>query len=281
MTFTALQIADACIQAGELDAALTALADHLATQPADDDARRTRIALLQRLGATHRADALADIDRLATLTADDHAARAVLLEAAGDAAGAAAAISTALRLRPGDPVLTERRVDLLLAVGRSADAIALLDSTLMNRMPGGWRWRLRRGDAYHAHGDPQAAVADYAAALTELSAMPDAPALIVNYRAQAHIKRATVLRTLRQWAAADADLAAAERLLPTDPVLPFLRGLVAYALGGGSHDALRRALPVCRDALDRAGSTLRREMKRALMDDPLYRPLAAALEMNQ
>lgn len=276
-----LELAEALLLGGEIDAALTVLDEYLTAYPAADDARRLRIAIWQRMGDDHRADALAEIERLAAPTADDHVQAAILLEAGGDLAGAIAAIRRAERLRPFAAALLERRVRLLLRAGRATEALNLLNMLILARMPNGWRWLRWRGQAHQQRGERTRAISDFSDAIAGLAATADDSALIVNARAQTHVQRAAVYRAQRDWAAAAADLHAAAALLPPDATIAFTLALIGYAANStrpdALPDALTNALAVCQPIYAAVPVAIRAELDDLLREDPAYAPLADAL----
>ncbi|MGQ9909892.1 MAG: tetratricopeptide repeat protein [Candidatus Flexifilum sp.] len=274
-----LELIDTLIGAGELNEALALLDTYLTDHPDDDDARRTRIALLRRQPPGGPDDPLAaaldDLARLTALTPADWVEKAIILEARGDLPGAAAAIGSALSLRPFAPDLVERRVDLLLRLGRLAEALNLLDGMILARQPGAWRWRLWRGEIRLRQRQPQDAIAEFTGALEALSARPDQPALIVNYRGQLHLKRAQAYAAAGQYALAQADYAAAADLIPGDATIAFARGMMLWAQG---DTAAGQAL--CAQALADAGSAQRERLRAMLAEEPRWRDLAAALHLD-
>lgn len=279
MTHSLLDLADAYIRAGELTEALAALTQHLDAVPDDDTARRTRIAVRARLRDPESITlALADLDALTAQTIDDHVQRAILLEGAGDLAGAEAAVQRGLALQPDDRALIERRLRLLHALHQPETALTLVEAAL-SRDPR-WIWYRWQGDLLVTLRRYKDAGAAYSRGLDDLARLEregGSSALLINQRAQLLLARADARRLERQFQAADDDYAVAERLIPDDPMIPFMRGLMLFAAHGSSQTAFRKALPICRDALDRANPALSEQMRNALLDDPLYRPLAQAL----
>lgn len=272
----ALELIDTLMIAGQLDEALTELDAHLRDHPDDDEARRMRIALLRRLPADGLPDPLAaaldDLARLKAPAAADWVEKAIILEARGDLPGAAAALSSALNLRPFAPELVERRVALLARLNRLADALNLLDGMILARRPGAWRWRMWRGDLLLRQRQPERAIAEFTQAIDELSAQDEQPALIVNLRAQIHLKRARAYADAGQLGPAHDDYAAAEALIPGDPTIAFARGLMLSALNGQAAGQ-----PVCAAALAGASPALRDQMRAMLAEDRRWADLAAAL----
>jgi tetratricopeptide (TPR) repeat protein len=272
MPYSPLELADAFIRAGELEDALDALDQHLADPSAAhrDETLRLRAAVLARFPdqPERLRAALADYAALGAPTADDEDRRAALYEQLGDARAAADALGRARALAPDDSRLVEREITLLVDHGWLDEAAALAET-----LPQTWRWLAWRGDiAINRQRDGEA-VRHYTAALVDFGARVDqASRLAANLKAQLLIKRARAYRHLKRCAEAEADYLAAEAIIPNDPTLMFNRGLLTYDCQG-----LRRALPLCRDALDLAPPALRDWMRQKLRDDPRYRELAGAL----
>jgi tetratricopeptide (TPR) repeat protein len=259
-----LELAEAFLHAGELIDALAALDQHLAQQPHDAETRRLRASVLTRLPGRAR-DALADLDVLGTLTPDDHLWRAQILETLGDASAAFAAVQQAWVLRPD-----LRSAELLLRqLHRRGDAAAALD--LLADLPKTWKWLGWAGEFHLLQSSHALAAQHFCLALEQLAHL-EASAILETQRANLLLKRAEAYRRLKRYAEADADYHAAEQIIPNDPLIPFNRGLLVFEQGN-----LRRALPLCRDALDHAPDTLRDYMRNILFDEPRYHMLAQAL----
>lgn len=269
MPYSPLQLAEAFIRTGELADALDALSAHLAVQPNDADARRLRAAVLLRQGdpASLQA-ALADLAALPDLTADDLIQQSVVYERSGQIGAALDAARQALALRPSDERLAERLVWLLTAYG---DPLSALE--VVRAQPRTWRWLEREGDLLARLGDWAAAAARYELALAQLeTAFPVSSAFVDGLRAAALLKQAEAFRRLDDAGNAANCLDAAETLTPTEPLIPFLRGLL-LAQAGNTADALA----LCAPAYALASAALRAEMRRALTDDPRLAPLADQL----
>lgn len=287
--YDALTLANAFIDAGEIEDALAALTPHLEDHPEDDAARRLRAAVFARLpglaGKAHD-----DYRALRTLTRDDRIADAMLSIGQGDITGGTRILGVLLEQQPEDDSLLERLVHVLIAhpahASPDASVVRLLDARLAQN-PHHWRWWGWRGDLATAIGEDDGAITAYGYGLRALekilAPIEGAPnPILVNQKAQFHLKRADASYRRAQYGEADADLVDAERLLPTDGMIPFKRALIAYQASrvAGADDwqnALRRALPPCRDALDHASPAIRALMRDALRADPIYRPLVEAL----
>lgn len=169
MAYSPLQMAEAFIRAGELMDALEALDRHLSAQAGDDNARRLRAAVLQRLpGEGRQRAALDDLDHLTQPTAEDWVQRSIISQALDDWEAANAAMEQARRLKPDDERMTERYLLTLEKSHREAAAGALLDS-----LPRTWRWLQLAGDLAGRSGDKKAALACYNAALEHLDQVQD------------------------------------------------------------------------------------------------------------
>lgn len=268
--YTALELAQAFIETGEITDALDALNTHLTEQPADLAARRLRAELLTR--ASDPADlrrALSDFDQLPALTPDDIIRQSAIHERLNDPATALATVTDGLRDYPGADRLTERYLVLLQAQGDLTTALAVLDD-----LPQTWRWSQWRGDLTGQVPDHVAAVAHYSTALTDLAQHLDTmhPDYAQTIEARLRLARAESYRQLDQRTQADADYARAEALVPDDPAIPFNRGLLA-ALDGRLDEAVRR----CRNALEQAASLVAEGMRAELQADPRYAELVKRL----
>lgn len=267
--YSPLQLAEAFIHTGELADALAALDAHLAAEPHDAGARRLRAAALLRQGDRASLDrALADLAALPAPGADDFAQQAVIGVRLGSAAAVLEAARQALALRPADERLAERLVDLLAACGCPAEAL-----DVVRAQPRAWRWLEREGDLLAQTGSWALAAARYGRALAQLEAVSAAgDPVIASLRAAILLKRAEVLRRQGELDSAAACLDSAAELAPTEPFIPFLRGLL-LALAGDHPGALALCGPACAAA----SAPLRAEMQRALAGDARLAPLAQQL----
>ncbi|RMF82189.1 MAG: hypothetical protein D6737_02770 [Chloroflexi bacterium] len=269
MRYTPLQLAEAFITTGELDDALTAINEHLDETPDDDDARRMRVGILLRLAdATHWQMALADIACLTTLTPDDYVLWMRILDAQGDD-GALEVARQMYVAHPNDERAAEIFVERLVAAAAYSEA-----ETVLNAMPEDWRWLQRRGDLAALQDRHDDAVTYYSRALVllETAFAQTTVGFAANFKANLLIKRAHANRHLGQLDEAEADYAAAEKLLPGDVMIAFNRGLLAALRGDLPH-----ATELCRDAFNRANDTLRAMMRDELDDDARFETLANAL----
>jgi len=191
MPYSPMQMAEAFINAGEISDALDVLNTHLDANPEDQAARRLRAAVRLRLDdpAEYRA-ALADMDALSALDADDLVQRSIILQRLGDWAGANVAMEQARTLKPDDDRITERYLTTLEMSGQRDVARALV-----NKLPQTWRWQQIAGDLARNAGDLKAAVNHYTAALQGLEQKMDTThdAFGANLKAVLILKRDAVL----------------------------------------------------------------------------------------
>lgn len=261
MPYTPVQIANAFIQTGELADALDTLTQHLDAQPMDDAARRLRMGVLLRLrDEIHLRTALADFDLLSEVTADDQVQRSVILERLGDLDGAALAMEQARALKSTDDRLTERLLHLLAAQGKIVEA---LDQVRGQERT--WRWLQWEGDLLVLVGDDQTATARYGLALAQLDARFDVEAepYLAPIKARILLARGHAYRRLEQIEQAEAHYLEAARLIPSDPTIPFYRGLLAAQRGD-----LEMAISLCRAGLASASASLQENMLTMLRDYP-------------
>jgi tetratricopeptide (TPR) repeat protein len=250
-----------------LSDALDALNAHLETQPDDEAARRLRAAVRLRTGAFMAA--LADMETLASHTADDHVQRSVIFERLGDLDLAVEAMQQAQTVKSGDERLAERLVGLLLQLRRYQEAQALID-----QMPKTWRWQQWAGDTAAQSGEDTRAVTHYGEALAMLSQHFDlnADRHAAAIQARLLLARADAYSQLEQYDAAEADYLAAAKIIPDDPMIPFKRGLLAAGRGD-----LETAVSLCREAMSTANDVLRAGMEGELKA-PRYHELAERLQ---
>ena len=267
--YSAMELASAFIQAGELDDALDVLSNHLKTEPGDQEAHRLYAEVLARI-PERRQDAITALLTLYQLRAEDYLRCSALYESLGDTGRAEAIIEKALAVYPDHERLLERRIGLLQASGNLAEARAIAD-----RLPRSWRWLQWSGDLAAQAGDTGAALSHYNAAIDGLSAVlaVDAGDWGGPIKARLLLARAAVQRQREAYDESDADLAAAGILLPDDPTIGFNRGLIACLRG--DHGA---ALDLCRQGLASAPPYIAEAMHRELQADPRYAKLATDLD---
>src|SRR5215203_4153014 len=111
MAYSAIELANAFVQAGELQDALDALNPHLAANPTDDDALRLRAAVLIRLRThEHLRAALVDLESLSSPTVNEFVQKANLYQMLNDLDGATQAILAARALAPDQEHLVQHQV---------------------------------------------------------------------------------------------------------------------------------------------------------------------------
>ncbi|GAB4513644.1 MAG: hypothetical protein OHK0046_14620 [Anaerolineae bacterium] len=289
MAYTALQLAEAFLKAGELHDALDALNQHLSTQPDDHDVLRLRANVLARLPEQAQA-ALDDLARMPHLTAEDWMLRAQLLERLDDIAGAVAALRAGVTAQPDDERLAERLVYTLHKYGEIPSARQFVAEQLAQQ-PESWRWLQWAGDLAVEAGEDAAAAIHYTTALTVLEARypidtthparvmqesvhSEAASLtVLGAYARLRLARAALFMRLGDDAGAEADYAVAMRLIPGDPTIAFNRGLLAARRGD-----LAQAVGLCQQGWDGATESVRAVL-RADLDAPRYADVRARLTL--
>lgn len=269
MPYTPMQLAEAFIQTGELTDALDALNQQLEAYPGDDAARRLRIGVLLRLDDDdHLHKALADFDQLANLSANDEVQRSVILERLHNLQGALDAMTRALVINPADARLIERNLHLLIVQGNTDAALELIRTQERT-----WRWLQWEGDLLVMSGDDIMATARYGLALAQMNERYTADdRFITPIRARLLLTRGDAYRRLGDVSQAEKHYIAAGKLIPTDPMISFNRGLLAIQRG-----SLPDALKFCRKGLEQASTALRTEMEIVLRGDEHYAELARQL----
>jgi predicted Zn-dependent protease len=270
MAYSAVELANAFIQAGELQDALDALNPHLAANPTDDQALRLRAAVLIRLRSDeHLRAALTDLNALASPTVNDLVQKANVCQMLGDLESAKQAILAARILAPDQENLVQHHVYMLMAFHQYEEGRALIDS-----MPQTWVWLQMSGDLASEYEGEERAIADYSRALTLLEVAFDTSAekFAQGIKANMLANRATMYATLERYTEAAADYDAARALVPDDMMMTFLRGLVAADMGD-----LTEALSLCGEALTDANDTFRASMENILRSNPRFMALAALL----
>lgn len=266
MAYSALELVEAFIKAGELSDALDVLNDWIAQTPTEAAARRLRAAVLLRTGDL--AAALQDLAALETPTAADYASRSVILERSGDLRGALAAVEMARGLDPESERLAERQVGLLLALGEIQAA-----RQIAAQQPHTWRWLQWLGDLAAQAEDHSEAASHYSSALQQLESHFDIASggHAAALKARLLLVRAESLQQLQRFAEAEADYAEAQAHIPNDPIIPFKRGLLAAERGDHAAGVL-----LCREALAKAKPAYRDSL-REMVSAPQFKALAAAL----
>jgi tetratricopeptide (TPR) repeat protein len=267
LTYSPLELAAAFIQTGELDDALAALNQHLEDHPEDDRVRRWRINVLRQLD--HAPSALEDFPHLSEHTPDDMLNHSVLLEQAGEVEAAIEVMTAACAHWPENERLAERSVQLLMMAGRYDTAL-----DVVRQQPRNWRWLGWEGDLLAQMGDDMTATARYGLALAQLGEQRDS--WLGPIRARLLLARAHAYRRLEFYEQADEAYLEAKVIVPDDPMIPFLRGLLRFL-----QDDLETALILCRPAYAAASEVLRRQMQQELRSDSRYVELLAAVEGNR
>ncbi|MEQ8676231.1 MAG: tetratricopeptide repeat protein [Aggregatilineales bacterium] len=265
MPYSALQLAEAYLQAGELDEAIEALNQHIAATP-DDPSRRLRASILSRQPQTDALQqALGDLDALATSTPQDAILRSTIHQKLGDDVGALEVVLTAHDRFPEDDRLTERCLYLLRMQGKIKEARALVATLQKN-----WRWSQWAGDLARDDHALEDAVTHYSAAIDMLDtlyaldartpagilkndAMDEAIALtIMAVYARLRAVRGDIYEQSGDETKADEDFAIAQSILPDDPLIVLSRALLAAKQG-----AMDTAKDRCAEALTMASDSLR------------------------
>ncbi|MCA9909253.1 MAG: hypothetical protein KC519_11435 [Anaerolineae bacterium] len=271
-TYTPLQKAQAFIDAGELNEALNTLNEAIATEMSDE-AFRLRAAICRRLNSEeHLRAAALDLERLSDPTSADYVEQSIIFEQLGDFAAAIRAMMVATDLAGGPTErnrLTEQHVRLLLTRGDTHSALELA-----RKQPKTWRWMQWMGDIATRAGDYPLAARSYSESLTMLVDTTSADDRFVDgFRARLLLARADAQRRSGQLEFADADYVSAALLTPTDQMIPFNRGLIAWERG--DRDV---ALQLCRSAVERASEPMQDYMRRALLEQPEYEPILKAID---
>jgi len=273
MSYTPLQLAEAFIQAGELNDAVDALTQHLDANPDDDAARRLRAQVLARMpDATHLRLADSDLSKLSNPTTDDAIWRSIVLQRLGDNDGAAALLADLHANDPENERIAERYFDTLLGQGRYAEA-----QTVRDKMPDSWDWLQRSAILAEFQEQQEQAVHYLTQALADLETQFDlaSDAFAQSIKGSFLNQRAHDYLELQLFREAEADFAAAEVLLPDDPSPTFWHGIIAAERGD-----IEQGLALCRAAFANASDGWRAQMVaslRVIRDDERYRALADAI----
>jgi tetratricopeptide (TPR) repeat protein len=270
--YTPLQRAQAFIEAGDLNEALSALDEALAAQP-DDEALRLRAAVNRRLqGEAHLRAAALDLEKLSAPTSADYVEQSIIFEQLGDFPAAIRAMMVASDLAGGPSErnrLTEQHVRLLLTRGDTTSALELA-----RRQPKTWRWMQWMGDIAVQAGDFASGARYYSESLTMLADTTKADDRFTDgFRARLLLARADAHRRSGQLEFADADYVSAALLTPTDPMIPFNRGLVAWLRGDEEV-----GFDLCQSAMERASEPMQDYMRRALLE-PEFESMTRLLDI--
>ncbi len=171
MRYSPIQIAEACLQAGELSQAIEVLDSHLHEHPSDDEARRLRANVrLRQPEAESVQAALDDLAALSHHTPEDWLACSVAAERLGDLHAALRYSEQARTLVPGDDRFAERLITLHMRAGQLEAARSLLGT-----LPRRWSWLRWAGDVEAQAGDIAGAIRLYGAALQDFEQQHPAP----------------------------------------------------------------------------------------------------------
>ncbi len=272
MTYTPFQRAQAFVEAGDLDEALTALHEAVATD-ANDDVYRLRAAVQRRLRSEEylRAAAL-DLEKLGNPTSTDYVEQSIIFEQLGDFSAAIRAMMVATDLAGGPSErnrLVEQHVRLLLTRGDTEKALELAQ-----KQPKTWRWMQWMGDIAAQSDDSVAAARYYSAAISLLTSATERDDRFADaFRARLLLARADAHRKSGQFEFADADYVTAEQLTPGDPMIPFYRGIIAWQRGDRDE-----AVGLVRNAMDHANDMVQDTMRRVLVDGESFSGLLDSMD---
>lgn len=270
MQYTPMQLAEAFIQAGELNDALEALDVHLEENPRDDTGLRLRADVHIRLrDEAHFRAALADLTSLHKPTAEDEIKKALMQQHLHDFTGAEQTLAEAWAEYPADESIAEHYFYILVHQRKFIEARAMIDA-----MPRTWRWLSLSGDLASEYEGEAQAIDDYSRALAHLEKNFNLDVDQFAWPIQANIlaNRARMYATLERYDEAAEDFLAAQECVPDDPMLPFMRGLVAADQGD-----LTEAVAICGEAMTQANDWLRASMESILRANPRYAGLAMLL----
>jgi tetratricopeptide (TPR) repeat protein len=224
-------------------------------------------------GEDNQRAALSDWAQITDPTRDDRFSHALLLERLGEGDAAITIMAALVAEQPGDERVAERLFYALLAARRFEDARALLKT-----MPETWGWLQKAGDLATEDGNSAQAPAYYTQALTLLAEAFDLTRDDFAKPIQAGLlaARAQAYATIKQFAEAEADYAAAGAIMPDDHTLPFWRSFALLELGRQDE-----ALAACRAALALASGhhqdSLRSQIALLAGSNPTFAPLTALL----
>lgn len=274
MPYTPLQLAEAFIQTGELQDALDALNQHLDVNPADDNARRMRAQVLMRKRRLEDLlAALSDLKQLGTPSMQDRLTVAILMEQIGDFQAAVDTLAQLYAEHPQDEPIAERYFWMLLARGQYEQAAQILAT-----MPRTSDWLTKAGDLATENGHEDEAPQYYTEAIKQLGVEFDLS--IDNFARPIHanllMSRAQAYATLGKFHEASEDYAAAQAVMPDDPLIGFWHSFVQLELG---H--IQEAVVTCRLALETPNENLKSRMidyLKSRADNPQFAPLVGLLD---
>jgi len=159
--------------------------------------------------------------------------------ALGGLSGAANSFDQALKLEPEFPEALLGQARLALAARKMDKASQLVDHVLAMAPKNTDAWLLR-GDLYDLQGNNERAAAAYGEAV---QIRPD--------NISAHIRRASVLTSLNNFDAAQAEINAARKVARGDPIVDYGQALLLFRTGksGPALEAIQRVLRVAPDHL--------------------------------
>jgi hypothetical protein len=199
MSYSRLELANAHLEAGDLDDALAALDAELTENPDNDDALRLRAGILIRAATDDGyRRALEDLNHLREPTVEDIVQKAYSLNELYEIDAALEQIETAVRL--GGQRYVGDQISILMSAFRFAEARALVDT-----MPRTWRWLEFSGDLAVRHEGPARAIQDYTLALEAIDALPADPLtapILASSRARLLCGRARMFCQQEDWSRA-------------------------------------------------------------------------------
>ena len=266
MSYTPMQLAEVFIKTGELTDALDALNQQLIDEPTDNNARRLRASVLQRLANPDQLQAaLDDLRQLSDASADDYVQQSIIYERMEQADEAIQAMQEAHRLSPDAERILERLVDLLTHAKQHKEVLDLLVDA-----PQTWRWLMRQADIHSLNNNPSEALVALNLAQAHLETMfPDLLSPVSrNTMAQIHVARGQVQMNLDNLKESETDYKDALYHIPDDATILFNLGLI-YA----RQDMLSRAERYCKKAFENASPYIRQMLLDVLSNDERYLPL--------
>ncbi|MCA9891200.1 MAG: tetratricopeptide repeat protein [Anaerolineae bacterium] len=256
MPYTPLQLANAFIQAGELDDALAALDEHLIAEPEDDVVRRMRASVLLRLASAEYLNrALTDLQQLGDTTSDDWQQQSIIYEKLGDLKNAISRMQQAIALQPNHERYAERLLQLYIANNNLEAALELVRQQART-----WRWLQWEGDILVLLGDDMMATARYGLVLALLDELADS-AHIAAIRGRILLARAACYMRLGYGDVAREHFLAAQKIYPNDPTIEFNLGVLHFL--DGEREV---AIDHCRRAYQDANAALQGQMRLTLAE---------------
>ncbi|MEL6269959.1 MAG: tetratricopeptide repeat protein [Chloroflexota bacterium] len=262
MAYTARELADAFIKAGELADALDAINKHMATSPEDAEMRRLRVQVYLRVGEPeHLKAALTDLAQV-EMSSADYYTQSVIYEWLGQLN---AAHDAAVNAHAQDPQLKSRSLERLLYMKRKTGR---LDEALTMALENDWvQWA---ADAAADLNDDAKAIEYYDRALERVEKLFDMTSdnIAANIRARVLVKRGAAYQRQGQHTEAEADYSTALEAIPDDWGIMFNRGLVLAHLG-----RVDEAKTLVKQAVDAAPESQRSMLLSELATDETYADL--------